>query len=160
MKTNKIRQLVPCACGLCDEMIYNYDKHWIARRYKNGHASRVDPTILTRPVKERTSRQRAKDILMKSLKKTKCETESELCNGRLEAHHIDKNPFNNNLDNLILLCATHHNFADIKNLSREQLKNLKLKYYISSNKRRYYEEKPEKTNCSLFAPKQQENEIN
>lgn len=140
MSTKKIRELVPCACGLCDEIIYNYDKWGNETKYKHGHKLIINILTTNKPVKKRTSRERALKILIRILKRTKCEAESELCNGKLQAHHIDKNPFNNNIDNLALLCDTHHAFADIRGLSVEQLKNLKLKYYISSNKRRYYKD--------------------
>lgn len=44
-------------------------------------------------------------------------------------HHIDENPSNNNLDNLILLCFKHHELATIKgNLSKKLTKPTLLKY--------------------------------
>lgn len=34
------------------------------------------------------------------------------CLGRLEVNHIDKNPMNNDLGNLVVLCQTHHKLVD------------------------------------------------
>lgn len=38
----------------------------------------------------------------------KCEYQDETCKGNLTVAHIDQNPNNNNLDNLKVLCASHH----------------------------------------------------
>ena len=28
--------------------------------------------------------------------------------GRMEVHHVDKNPYNHSMDNLLTLCVSHH----------------------------------------------------
>lgn len=40
----------------------------------------------------------------------------------LRIHHIDKNPSNNSMNNLIVLCPTHHAEADRDGIRKEQLK--------------------------------------
>lgn len=130
--------LIECGCkACCHEPITIRNRFGQIKKQKIGHGNKIDLLNPHRPVKKRTSRERAKFILINIFNKTKCEVDNYLCNGRLEPHHIDKNPFNNSINNLLLLCDTHHNFADNRNLSLNELKNLKLDYYISSGKRRY-----------------------
>ena len=45
----------------------------------------------------------------------------------LKIHHIDGNPSNNNIANLILLCGNHHDDADKNNIPRWRLKKLRTK---------------------------------
>lgn len=136
-------ELILCSCGICGEFILSHDRWGNERKYKVGHDSRMNPLTDTRIVKERTIRRRAKRILTEVLGKDKCEVDNGLCHGKLQAHHIDKNPYNNSIDNLLLLCDTHHNFADNRNLSLDELKNLNLTFNISSNKRRYKKSLPD-----------------
>lgn len=85
----------------------------------------------------RTSRERAMKIL-RSLGKTTCEINNRDCSHKkLESHHIDGNPFNNKTSNLVTLCIVHHQIIERRKISIDELRNLKLVYYISSNKRRY-----------------------
>lgn len=128
-----------CECGYCDTLIPIFDGRNIPRRYKRGHNRTINLLTDTRLLNKRTTRKRAKLILTRLLKKTGCDAKSGFCNGQLEAHHIDKNPFNNNPENLLLLCGTHHTFADNRNLTLEELKSLKLKFYVSSDGRRRYQ---------------------
>ena len=45
--------------------------------------------------------------------RTRCEVEHiGGCKGRIEVHHIDKNPLNNSRKNLAVLCRAHHILAE------------------------------------------------
>ena len=58
----------------------------------------------------------------------KCEYVDSDCNGALGAHHIDENPDNNELSNLLLLCNAHHKKEhaklNLRNLSRKEKKRI------------------------------------
>lgn len=66
----------------------------------------------------------------------KCQIGGE--HGNLKIHHIDGNPSNNNLNNLILLCGNHHDEADKGVIPKLRLKNVinkqKTAGYISVTK--------------------------
>jgi len=126
-----------CKCG-CGKLIEEFDKRGRIKFYAVGHINKGKSNTwkIKEQVKVRTSRERA----MKKLREagiTKCQVNNKLCSVQLETHHIDKNPFNNELSNLLLLCGTHHNFADKRDLSLQELKELHPTYIISSDKRRY-----------------------
>jgi hypothetical protein len=57
-----------------------------------------------------------------------------------QIHHIDKNPSNNDFDNLILLCYDHHHEAEVigglkKKLTLNQLKKRRNDLYVQNEKR-------------------------
>ena len=136
-KKNVSNELIKCKCG-CNIEIRKYDKRGREMKYFAGH-NRIGKSNTWRikdKVKIRTSRARAVKILRK-VGIIECQVNNKDCKGILESHHIDKNPFNNDISNLNLLCRTHHRLADLRHLSLEELKNLNLVYIISSNKRRY-----------------------
>ena len=55
--------------------------------------------LLTQAEKEEIIRRRG----------NKCEsTAGTACRGRLEIHHVDRNPHNNELSNLKVYCEAHH----------------------------------------------------
>ena len=59
----------------------------------------------------------------------------EQCKGRFEIHHIDEDITNNNPENLIELCTSHHRLV---HKGRFDLNNpKKFDFKISSGKRRY-----------------------
>lgn len=60
----------------------------------------------------RTSNSRARKILIALGRLSNCGVNSNGCTKALHAHHIDKNPFNNDPNNLMCLCAFHHKLAD------------------------------------------------
>ena len=128
---------IECACG-CKTLIFKYDIRGRERTFAIGHINKGKSNTwrLKDQVKLRTARERAIKILRKA-GITLCQVDNKLCSTKLEAHHIDKNPFNNDLSNLNMLCATHHRFADKRNMNLEQLKKLDIDYIISSGKRRY-----------------------
>jgi hypothetical protein len=73
----------------------------------------------------------------KILKAEKCALFNKKdCRGPIHIHHIDKNPLNNNLNNLMTVCATHHRFLD---LGRITLDNPEIPpfYVDAGGKRRY-----------------------
>lgn len=144
----------PCACGKYDELISETDSYGRPYNFKRGHNSygakymlgkklseehkhnlskslqgRSNPWTMKETVKERASRVRAANILKTESRYDKCVIADSNCLGKLEAHHIDKNPFNNESKNLTCLCRSHHKLADLRNLSIEELKNLELIYY-------------------------------
>jgi|SRR5215212_4229663 len=131
----RLLHIKKCECGMCDQLILDKDVNSAPIHYVRGHFNKT--LMVNRAVKRRTSRERGLNILRNVLKKDKCEVNNSICNGKLECHHIDKNPFNNSVDNLLLLCDTHHNLADNRNLDLSGLKKLSLIYTISSGKRRY-----------------------
>ncbi|MBI5398716.1 hypothetical protein HZB03_04600 [Candidatus Woesearchaeota archaeon] len=47
--------------------------------------------------------------------------------GNLKIHHIDENPSNNNITNLVLLCGNHHDDADKGVIPKWRLKNIRDK---------------------------------
>lgn len=100
--------LVPCSCG-CGEEIRSPDGRGRARRFVRGHSSRgrdnwwsrKDPLDLT----SRSARGRARELKGPG----PCDLE-EIggCSGWICVHHIDEDPWNNDLDNLLRLCSSHH----------------------------------------------------
>ncbi len=74
------------------------------------------------------------------LKRDKCLLyDKDNCSKRLEIHHIDKDPCNNSLDNIICVCTTHHRFLESGKIT---LENPQLpEFTISSGKRRYKKSK-------------------
>lgn len=75
-----------------------------------------------------------------SIDVSKCYVNNKVCNGCIDVAHIDQNHKNNNIENLKALCRSHHwildkHFKD--GLRFENLKNLKVEFVVSSNKRRY-----------------------
>lgn len=126
-----------CECG-CKRLISDLRVDNKPKRFLRGHQNKGKSNTwkMKDKVKLRTSRERALKILRKN-NINQCQVDNELCNGILESHHIDKNPFNNKIINLMMLCRTHHRFADNRNMSLDELKQFKPTYMISSNKRRY-----------------------
>lgn len=47
--------------------------------------------------------------------------------GNLKIHHIDGNPSNNRITNLVLLCGNHHDDADKGVIPKWRLKNIREK---------------------------------
>lgn len=58
------------------------------------------------------------------------------CSGRVEVHHIDKNPTNNLPGNICSVCTTHHRFLESGAITFENYK-LPPFYIDGSGKRRY-----------------------
>lgn len=125
-----------CECG-CGELIHDRNKNGPIR-YKHGHnhKGKCNYWSMKDNIKTRQSRNRAMKILT-ALGINKCQIKNHDCKGKLESHHIDKNPFNNDINNLVLLCQSHHELTHKRNISIEELKNLKLEYYEDKWCRRY-----------------------
>lgn len=137
-KPIKNNPLIYCACS-CGNQLLEFDNRGRKRRYISGHTNKGKSNTwrIKDKVKIRTSRERALKILIKS-GITECQAKNDYyCNGRLEVHHIDKNPFNNEISNLNLLCVSHHRLADNRNLTLEDLRIFSIEYIISSGTRRY-----------------------
>lgn len=126
-------QKIKCKCG-CDNFIYPFDKKGRPKKYKLGHNRRGIPSnIKLDSISINTGRYRAKLLI----KREKCELLfTNQCKGRLEIHHKDKNPLNNNLDNLSVLCCSHHKSIEKELISYE---NPFYNFYYEdrSGKRRY-----------------------
>ena len=155
MNPNKKVELIKCGCG-CSQSLTNYDSKGRLRKFIRGHYSKLHKDTIAKhlveysrsnigktglwtkeDIKVRASRYRALRILRK-LGITECQAKNEYyCKGKLEAHHIDKDPLNNEISNLNLLCRTHHKLADLRNLKLEELRNFNVEYIISSGIRRY-----------------------
>lgn len=67
---------------------------------------------------------------VRALLQQEINSECPICNnkdvGHFEIHHIDYNPSNNEISNLILLCRNCHSKADSKDFCLEEVKKIKL----------------------------------
>jgi hypothetical protein len=106
--------LVPCACG-CGTLMDPVGSRGRPKRFlSSAHVSRAvakarknkfDPTSTN----WRTGRERARKICTDRL----CEIDRiGNCSGRIEIHHKDGNPMNNEPSNLIALCTSHHRLVE------------------------------------------------
>lgn len=93
---------------------------------KTVETSKVETKILCDYISERGSRKRAVKILKAVGRYSICEVNDHNCKGRANVHHIDKNPLNNNINNLLCLCLAHHHIADKYSLNIFQLKNISM----------------------------------
>lgn len=122
-----------CKCG-CETSIPLFDKKNRPIYYVLGHARKGKIGIILNPnsKSKRTSRFRARKLINTS----KCYLyNKKFCSPRIEVHHKDGDPFNNDLSNLVAVCTTHHRFLESERIT---LENCKLPdFFISSNKRRY-----------------------
>ncbi len=125
----------PCGCG-CKTMIPHMVKYgngsiYIRKFAPTHQLDRSSYWNIKPQVKSRTSRERAMKILRKA-GRTVCEINNDDCSHKkLESHHIDENPFNNDITNLVPLCIIHHKIIERRKLSIVELKGLKLDYYIT-----------------------------
>lgn len=125
---------IKCKCG-CNTEINEYDNKGRKKFYVHGHSNKGKSNYWKKKdvVKIRTLHERA----VKLCKQNKCFINNEQCSKRLEIHHIDLNPFNNEKENLVCLCTSHHRIIHIKGYTLMQLNQL-FNYYIDkSGKRRY-----------------------
>ena len=129
-------EFIYCGCG-CKMTRPKYDIQGRIRKYIQRHTEKKSNNR-KQLVKERQLHNRAQRILRNS-GILECQAKSNLCNGILESHHIDKNKSNNKLSNLWLLCRTHHRSADIRNFKTLEDFNIlnNIVFIMSSNKRRY-----------------------
>jgi len=118
-----------CCSKKCWWQVIGKIKHWTTSGLNNPLWREI--------VKERTSREKAVNILKSIGKYGYCWINDENCSGtRMEVHHIDKNPLNNAVKNLACLCNTHHRIADKGSLSITELKKVK---FINKYNRTYSE---------------------
>ena len=130
-----------CECGCGGLIPYaNTDKspsYLKKRRYIRGHSNYLRKGKYTsKEPTWRLYRERARNLIDLSI----CSINSKDCLGRIEAAHIDQDYTNNDIENIKPLCHSHHLILDnhYKNGMRyEHLFRLKLKYTVSSGKRRY-----------------------
>lgn len=81
---------------------------------------------------ERKGKKKKRIPISKELKNKVYDIASGKCQvcgkkGNLKIHHIDGNPSNNRITNLILLCGNHHDDADMGVIPIWRLKNLRNK---------------------------------
>lgn len=126
--------IIKCLCG-CNTEINKYDNRGRIKRYAIGHINKGKSNYWSRKdvIKGRTAHGRA----VKICKPIKCFVDNIQCKGKLHIHHIDSNPFNNNKENLVCLCDSHHKLMHKRKYNLIQLNRL-FDYYIDrSGKRRY-----------------------
>lgn len=125
-----------CECGCKNKIESKYGESYILkRRFIKGHNKSRKGIFKDNPNK-RAYHERARN----SINCIQCSIKNKDCGGKIEVAHIDQNYKNNNLNNLKPLCASHHRLLDKnfkKGLRFNDLKNLKVEFTISSNKRRY-----------------------
>lgn len=136
MKQKNYRIL--CACG-CGKKRWKFDKYGIERffisvkHYRHSNQNKIKPGPFPKGEKhwswkgsnilKISGRKRARKILRAVNRYSICELNNENCSkGRLEAHHIDRNPLNNSLNNLACLCISHHRIADRYSSNISQLR--------------------------------------
>jgi phosphomannomutase len=79
-----------------------------SKKYYEENKNLINTKLLINYRESTRSREKAKNIVNKLGWIRKCTVEDVQCNGRIELHHIDENPLNNNINNLIYLCRKHH----------------------------------------------------
>lgn len=85
-------------------------------------------------VKRRTLHERA----VKLVKGKPCAVSNEHCQGKVDAHHKDKNQENNHPSNIVPVCRSHHFLMDKRGLTVQQLKDNPPTYRTDkAGKRRY-----------------------
>lgn len=124
---------IKCMCG-CGEEINKYDQRKREKKYVKGHTNKGKSNFwkIKDKVKKRTLHERANKICPKD----KCFASNEQCSKKLEIAHIDGNPENNKVENLVCLCGSHHRLYDFGKIPLEKLKEIRP-YKIISGKRRY-----------------------
>lgn len=132
--------LVPCACN-CGEMIPSMDHKFRPVLYKTGHTRKNTLSFLDseKKVLERESLARARKLMdLLDIEKTCMVGDLNCINpDRVEVHHLDHDHFNNNIDNLIFLCVSHHRLMHTRKVETlNELKNLVLDYYVDGSGRR------------------------
>lgn len=131
-------KICECGCGLplTEPKSAQYPYYLKKRRFIKGHNRPTLGKYKVENPERRRYHERARNLVDISA----CALDNQDCLGIVEVAHIDQNFKNNSIDNLKPLCRSHHRILDnhYKNGMRfGDLFNLKLEYYISSNKRRY-----------------------
>jgi hypothetical protein len=102
---------IPCKCG-CGEIVTTKRPDGTFREWKHGHNSRSRANEWSKKpdsTNARTGRWRARQVVDLG----SCViAHTGQCKGRIEAHHLDKNPVNNEPGNVVPACKTHHSFLD------------------------------------------------
>jgi len=109
-----------CECG-CRQVISVKFKHQIRRRYIRGHNGKgvfLSPSEWKETQSESTSYHRARRLKNYNY----CDISNDLCCGRIETAHLDHNPLNNDITNLIRFCRAHHVAYDKLRLDLETLR--------------------------------------
>ena len=110
-------KLCECGCGKPAPIATKHDPKMgyvkgKPRRFVHGHHARAALSgriVNQNPTDPRTTRYRAQQMF----RGTPCELEHiSGCRGRVQVHHIDKDPFNNAPENLVPLCVGHHRLVE------------------------------------------------
>ena len=124
----------PCKCG-CGQIVTSKKPDGTYRVWIWGHSSRARRNEWSqRPesTNQRTGRWRAR----RSVDTTQCAVASADCKGRIEVHHLDKNPLNGDLSNLVAVCKAHHAFLDLGKITMDN--PVLPRYWVDgAGKRRY-----------------------
>lgn len=126
--------MIPCACG-CGTLIEPFDNRGRPRKGVFGHGNKGKSNVWkTKPEsrKTRTGRYRARRLHDCS----RCEVgHIGGCSGRVEVHHIDGNPLNNESGNRIALCTSHHSLVEKKRIDLAD--PIMPAFVVRGGKRRY-----------------------
>lgn len=146
-KTKKLQEVVVCKCG-CKAILQKYDSKWRPRVYVRGHSMRGKKAPWVREQRKnvniflkknnqpkiRATRWRARQLVKSRI----CGLlVIGGCGGRIEVNHIDKNPYNNSLQNLIPLCHSHHALTDRGKIDLN--KPIMPRFYVDKSGKRRYE---------------------
>lgn len=129
----------PCACG-CGQEIQAVDAKGRPRRYAHGHNRRGKSNHWKRKGDREITKRTARERAAKSALPTACSLEHiGGCSSRVEVHHLDGDPWNNEGCNLLPLCTSHHKLvhSGAINLSDPKMPEF---YVDGSGKRRYLRE--------------------
>lgn len=122
-----------CKCGCGEKIPDAKNRKYYQASYIQGH-NKGNKGNRKRNIKKRTSYDYSKEKLKHI---SKCQLDHiGFCKGVLDVCHIDQNPLNNNDNNLIKLCRSHHRLLDHGKINI--LNPVMPEFYIDkSGKRRY-----------------------
>lgn len=119
-----------CACG-CKSILPDrpYETKFI-----KGHQSKMPKKLKVSSTSKFTGYDRSKKILTN---RTKCSwSHIGHCMGMIDVCHIDQNPLNNDLKNLIALCRCHHRLLDNGRINPKN--PIMPRFYIDRRGKRRY----------------------
>lgn len=128
-----------CACGCGTPLVQMYNNYKI--KYIKEHRGRGQPRDYCKKPdsnKKFTGYWRAKNVIPI---RNKCSFDFTFqCKGPIQIHHVDKNPMNNDISNLLVVCNSHHRMIHNKRITIENPYMPEF-YTDKSGKRRYKKQK-------------------
>lgn len=127
-----------CECG-CGTEIPEVDKKGRPRSHVVGHSNKGKSNWWLK--KDATSNRRTLHEWARKavgIRASKCELELlGNCKGKIDVHHKDKNATNNDLENLLAVCRSHHRLVEN---GRIDISDPKMpSYYVDAGGKRRYE---------------------